>query len=180
MTAFNQPIDSSVMPRCSQPATLMRLPFVESARGLDIALFGVPFDLGSTNRNGPRLGPAQIRDMSRLIRRVNPTTGVNPYALANVADIGDAKINMMSLEESIDNITDFVTEATAEGAAPVAVGGDQAAPRSVLAHDNTSDLVRQRRRTHIPPWASHCTRDRAQGVHVACYGMHPVRRRALS
>jgi guanidinopropionase len=40
---------------------------VESARGLDVALYGVPFDLGSTNRNGPRLGPAQIRDMSRVI-----------------------------------------------------------------------------------------------------------------
>jgi hypothetical protein len=33
-----------VMPRCSQPATLMRLPFVDSARELDIALYGVPFD----------------------------------------------------------------------------------------------------------------------------------------
>ncbi|NIM26697.1 MAG: agmatinase, partial [Gammaproteobacteria bacterium] len=132
MTAFNQPIDSSVMPRCSQPATLMRLPFVENARGLDVALFGVPFDLGSTNRNGPRLGPAQIRDMSRLIRRVNPTTGVNPYEIANVADIGDAKINMMSLEKSIDNITEFVAKATAEGAAPVAVGGDHTIPLPIF------------------------------------------------
>ena len=44
MSAFNQPIDSSVMPRCSQPATLTRLPFVDSARGLDITLYGVPFD----------------------------------------------------------------------------------------------------------------------------------------
>jgi hypothetical protein len=33
-----------IMPRCSQPATLMRLPFVDSARELDIALYGVPFD----------------------------------------------------------------------------------------------------------------------------------------
>ena len=44
MSAFNQPIDSSVMPRCSQPATLTRLPFVDSAPGLDITLYGVPFD----------------------------------------------------------------------------------------------------------------------------------------
>jgi guanidinopropionase len=70
--------------------------------------------------------------MSRLIRRVNPTTGVNPYAIANVADIGDAKINMMSLEQSIDNITDFVAEATAEGAAPVAVGGDHTIPLPIF------------------------------------------------
>lgn len=143
MTTFNQPIDSSVMPRCSQPATLMRLPFVDSARGLDIALYGVPFDLGCTNRNGPRLGPAQIRDMSRLIRRVNPTTGVNPYAIANVADIGDAKINMMSLEQSIDNITDFVAEATAEGAAPVAVGGDHTIPLPIFRGMHRSGYAEQ-------------------------------------
>jgi guanidinopropionase len=132
VTEYNQPIDSSVMPRCSQPATLMRLPFVSSAEGLDIALYGVPFDLGCTNRNGPRLGPAQIRDMSRLIRRVNPTTGVNPYALANVADVGDAKINMMSLEASIENIAGFVADITGAGAAPIAVGGDHTIPLPIF------------------------------------------------
>lgn len=129
---FNQPIDSSVMPRCSQPATLMRLPFVQSAAGLDIALYGAPFDLGSTNRNGARLGPAQIREMSRMIRRVNPTTGVNPYQLAQVADVGDAKINMMSLESSIDNIADFVAELTSHGAAPIGVGGDHTIPLPIM------------------------------------------------
>lgn len=120
------------MPRCSQPATLMRLPYTTSAKGLDIALYGVPFDLGSTNRNGPRLGPSQIREMSRLIRQVNPSTGVNPYALSQVADVGDAKINMMSLETSIQNIEDFVADITGHGAAPIAVGGDHTIPLPIF------------------------------------------------
>lgn len=132
MNDFNQPIDSSVMPRCSQPATLMRLPYSTSAEGLDIALYGVPFDLGSTNRNGARLGPSQIREMSRLIRQVNPSTGVNPYALTEVADVGDAKINMMSLETSIQNIEDFVADITAHGAAPIGVGGDHTVPLPIF------------------------------------------------
>lgn len=129
---FNQPIDSSVMPRCAQPATLMRLPYVRSAQGLDIALYGVPFDLGSTNRNGPRLGPAQIRDMSRLIRRANPTTGVNPYNLAQVADVGDSRVNMMSIEKSLDHIEEFVAQVTGYGAAPLGVGGDHTIPLPIM------------------------------------------------
>src|SRR5512134_2047384 len=58
MVKFNQPLDAAVEPRCTQPATFMRLPYIKSSKDLDIALFGVPFDLGSTNRNGPRLGPS--------------------------------------------------------------------------------------------------------------------------
>ena len=63
-----QPLDSAVIPRFAEPATFMRTPYVSSYAGLDIALVGVPFDLGSTNRAGARHGPAQIREMSRLIR----------------------------------------------------------------------------------------------------------------
>src|SRR5215831_4325477 len=62
-----QPLDSAVIPRFAEPATFMRTPYVPSYAGLDIALVGVPFDLGSTNRAGARHGPAQIREMSRLI-----------------------------------------------------------------------------------------------------------------
>ncbi len=47
-----QPLDSAVIPRFAEPATFMRTPYVQSYAGLDIALVGVPFDLGSTNRAG--------------------------------------------------------------------------------------------------------------------------------
>jgi guanidinopropionase len=57
---------------------MMRLPMVTSAEGLDIAVFGVPFDLGLTARNGARMGPAAIREASRYIRRVNPGTNIDP------------------------------------------------------------------------------------------------------
>ena len=41
--------------------TLLRAPLVESFGGLDIALIGVPFDMGVTNRPGTRFGPQQVR-----------------------------------------------------------------------------------------------------------------------
>ena len=50
MTESKQPIDSFVVPRFSQPASFMRALPASDATGLDIALVGVPFDLGSTNR----------------------------------------------------------------------------------------------------------------------------------
>src|SRR5262245_43082224 len=80
--------------------------------------------------------------MSRLIRRVNPTTGVNPYALAQVADVGDAKINMMSLEKSMENIEDFVADMTGHGAAPIAVGGDHTIPLPIFRGMRRSGYVR--------------------------------------
>ena len=54
-----QPLDSAVIPRFAEPATFMRTRYVPSYAGLDIALVGVPFDLGSTNRAGgpPWPGP---------------------------------------------------------------------------------------------------------------------------
>jgi guanidinopropionase len=66
-----QPLDSAVIPRFAEPATFMRTPYVQSYAGLDIALVGVPFDLGSTNRAGARHGPAQIREMSHYCWRAS-------------------------------------------------------------------------------------------------------------
>lgn len=56
-----QPLGGNEMPRCGGIATMMRLPHVASAAGLDACFVGVPFDLGTSNRTGARFGPRQIR-----------------------------------------------------------------------------------------------------------------------
>src|SRR5437773_10579356 len=99
-----QPLDSAVIPRFAEPATFMRTPYVPSYAGLDIALVGVPFDLGSTNRAGARHGPAQLREMSRLIRRVNASSARGPVDICQVADVGDARQNPRDLLRSIDHL----------------------------------------------------------------------------
>ena len=58
-------------PRYSEIATFMRAPLAESLDDLDIALVGVPTDLGVTNRAGARHGPREIRNASSLIRTSN-------------------------------------------------------------------------------------------------------------
>ena len=49
---FPQPIDSVQMPRFGAIATFMRLPVATDPSELDIALVGVPWDGGTTNRAG--------------------------------------------------------------------------------------------------------------------------------
>lgn len=126
------PIDSAVTPRFAQPATFMRTPFVPEAEGIDIALAGVPFDLGSTNRAGARHGPAQIREMSRLIRQVNPSSRLAPFELCNVADVGDAPVNPLDTAGSLVGIERFFAELRAKGLATIAAGGDHTVTLPIL------------------------------------------------
>jgi guanidinopropionase len=127
-----QPIDSAITPRFAEPATFMRTPHVPDGDGVEIALVGIPFDLGSTNRAGPRHGPAQIRDMSRLIRQVNASTHVAPFKLCRVADIGDAPVNPLDLMGSIDSITAFYRSLKKRGIVPVSAGGDHTVTLPIL------------------------------------------------
>ena len=55
-----------LQPRYAEIATFMRAPLAESLDEVDIALVGVPTDLGVTNRAGARHGPREIRNASSL------------------------------------------------------------------------------------------------------------------
>ena len=59
--SFNQPLGGNEMPRFGGPATMFRLPVQQEAAGLDIAIVGVPLDIGTSNRTGTRFGPRGIR-----------------------------------------------------------------------------------------------------------------------
>src|SRR5438105_13006009 len=88
--AYPEFVDPQVRPRYTGIPTFMRAPYAEDPKGLDIGLVGVPFDGGVTNRPGARHGPREIRNQSSLMRRINQATGIEPYALCRIADIGDA------------------------------------------------------------------------------------------
>ena len=124
--------DSAVVPRFAQPATFMRAACSDSLDGVEIALVGVPFDLGSTNRAGPRHGPAQIREMSRLVRGYHPGLGINPFELCRIADLGDTPTNPMDVTQSLELITEFFGKVHAAGALPLAAGGDHTITLPIL------------------------------------------------
>jgi guanidinopropionase len=118
------PVNSSITPRFAEVATFMRCPRMDMAPGIDIGLVGVPFDIGTTYRTGTRQGPSAVREMSRLIRQINPSTGVAPFALTNIADIGDIPINPIDIDASVAMIVAFYQKVRDLGIAPISIGGD--------------------------------------------------------
>ena len=100
--------DPMARPRYTGLATFMRAPYREELAGVDIGLIGVPFDGGVTNRTGTRHGPREIRNQSSLMRKINQASGIAPYELCRVADLGDAWVQRpFHLESSLDEIAAF-------------------------------------------------------------------------
>ena len=127
-----QPVDPSVTPRFAGIATFMRTVIHEISGDVDVGLCGVPFDLGLNHRTGARHGPAGVREMSRLIRRVHPTSGIRPFDICNVADLGDAPVNPMNKDKSIAMIEAFFRDLKSANIRPIAVGGDHTIPLPIL------------------------------------------------
>ncbi len=117
--------DPMFEPRYQELATFMRAPHRPDLDGVDIALYGVPYDGGVTNRPGARHGPREIRNQSSLMRAINHATRVNPFELCSVADVGDVRFARVYDNAAVmDEIEAFVRRIVAAGAIPLAAGGD--------------------------------------------------------
>jgi guanidinopropionase len=117
--------DPKTAPRYTEIPTFMRTPHESRLDDLDIAIAGVPFDAGVTNRPGARHGPREIRNMSSLTRTIHHVTRVNPYELCRVGDVGDVRFtNVYYLDEAINNIEVFYRKLHAAGVIPLSAGGD--------------------------------------------------------
>lgn len=119
-----EPVDAAIVPRFGAIPTFMRLPHIPDPSRLDIALIGVPWDGGTTNRAGARHGPREIRNMSSFMRKVHHVSRIAPYELARIADLGDAPVNPIDLMDSLARIERFFASVHAAGAIPLSVGGD--------------------------------------------------------
>ena len=132
MPMKNQPLSGNAMPRFGGIASMMRLPVVSSAQGLDVAFIGIPLDTGTSHRPGARFGPRQIRAESSLLRPYNMATGAAPFDALQVADLGDVPINTYSLTKSLPIITDFYDEVLASDCIPLTLGGDHTIALPIL------------------------------------------------
>jgi guanidinobutyrase len=130
--AYNQPLGGNDMPRFAGPGTLFRLPSRENLDDLDIAIIGIPLDIGTSNRCGSRFGPREIRGQSVLIRPYGMATGAAPFDSFQVADIGDVPINTFNLADSIAIIEAFYRQVLRSGAKPLSMGGDHTVTLPVL------------------------------------------------
>ncbi|MGI3168256.1 agmatinase [Pseudooceanicola sp. C21-150M6] len=101
--------------------------------GIDVALIGVPMDLGVTNRAGSRRGPKAVREIER-IGPYNRVLDCAPLQTLRFADIGDvpmrSRYDLTSCHEDIEACYDKVLAA---GLIPLSVGGDHSISRPILA-----------------------------------------------
>ena len=129
---FPQPLGGNEMPRFAGPGTMMRLPAVESAAGMDAVFIGIPLDVGTSNRPGTRFGPKQIRAESVMLRPYNMWTRAAPFDSLRVGDIGDVPINTFDLKDSVERITTFYDRVLAHDVVPLTLGGDHTLTLPVL------------------------------------------------
>ncbi len=132
MTQTNQPISGNDLARFSGPNTFMRLPQASSLEGLDVAVLGIPMDIGTSWRSGTRFGPKQIRSESAMIRPYNMANAAAPFDNLQIADIGDLAINTFSLADSLKIIKNSYDGILAQDVVPVAMGGDHSITLPIL------------------------------------------------
>ena len=132
MKEFNQPLSGNDMPRFGGIASMFRLPVQADAAGLDVALVGVPLDIGTSNRTGSRYGPREIRSESVLVRPYGMAMRAAPFDSFQVADVGDVPLNTYSLEKSIDIIEAHFDTLLASGTKTIAMGGDHTVALPIL------------------------------------------------
>lgn len=125
--------DPQLRPRYSGVATFFRTPLRDDPAGVDIGVIGVPFDGGVTNRTGACHGPRAVREQTTLVRRINQATGLGPFDLVTVADLGDAWVEApYELTGAHAEIEAFLATVAAAGTTPLSVGGDHSISLPIL------------------------------------------------
>lgn len=99
---------------------------------LQVAMIGLPMDLGVTNRTGARFGPRALRAIER-IGPYNHVLGCAPVFDLRVADVGDVPFtSRYRLEGSLDDIEAYYDKVVAAGITPLSVGGDHSVTHPIM------------------------------------------------
>ena len=129
---LHQPLGGNEMPRFGGIASMLRLPHLASAAGLDAAFIGIPLDIGTSLRSGTRFGPRQIRSESVMIRPYNMATGAAPFDSLSVADLGDVAINTFNLLDTVRLIEEHYDRVLEHDVIPLTLGGDHTLTLPIL------------------------------------------------
>jgi agmatinase len=113
-------------------ATLLDMPHQPQLEDIDIALIGVPFDLGVYNRAGARLGPKAIRNVA-MFGSFNHHNKISPSALCRIADTGDVPVqHRYNLDEGLHDIEKYFHKVIDAGITPLTAGGDHSITYPIL------------------------------------------------
>jgi agmatinase len=119
-----EPWNALEAPRFTGPRTYARLPHVKDLAGVDAAVYGMPWDGGTSFRSGARFGPEAIRSASGMIRTYNPVAKVQVFGVLSTIDYGDAATVPGYIEDTLERIANFVRPLAQAGVTGVGMGGD--------------------------------------------------------
>lgn len=88
------------------------------------AIVGIPYDSGTSNRSGTRLGPQGIRRASIQFSPYNPDYGVDLSESLKFCDVGDIYTIPANAEKTFDQISKGIGYLFSQGVTPIILGGD--------------------------------------------------------
>ena len=133
-----EPTDAFASPRYSGPRTFARLPHVEAPfEGVDVAIFGMPWDSGTSFRSGARFGPEAVRSASALLRPYNPAQDQMVFGHVSCVDAGDAPTVPGYIEDTLERIDSFAAALHAAGALPLGIEPERMAKSLVVDVDGS-------------------------------------------
>nr|WP_317379476.1 agmatinase [uncultured Faecalimonas sp.] len=124
MSEIKQPASALSSPRFCNMGTFMRMEKITSAKDLDFAIAGAPFDTASSFRSGSRFGPNAIRNISAMMKPNNVIMQVNIMENLKGGDLGDFNVTPGYIHPTYDAIEEGVAKILAENACSIILGGD--------------------------------------------------------
>jgi agmatinase len=126
------------MPR--NPGTLFGVPHGPATATTDVAVLGLPFDVGAhPHRVGARTGPAHVRAHSAMVAE-----HARDFSLdLEIVDCGDVDVTPGLVEDAYVKIEQALTDILEAGATPLTIGGDGAValPQMRALARNYDDLI---------------------------------------
>lgn len=120
-------------PTFSGALSFMRRRFARELQGIDVVVWGIPFDSATSNRPGARFGPQAIRRASAILDG-DPQYpfGFDPYEKLAVIDWGDLGIDHGRVDLVPAAIEAQAAEIVQAGPKLLTLGGDHSATYSLL------------------------------------------------
>jgi len=182
-----QPLGGNDMPRFGGPGTFMRLPGTSSPADVDVAVIGVPMDIGTSNRPGARFGPRGIRGESVLLRPYNMATRAAPFDSLRIDDLGDVACSPYDLLAAVDAIEAHYDDLLQHDVVTATMGGDHTIVLPILramrkkygpvglvhvdAHTDINDTMFGSRVAHGTPFRRAVEEDLLDGDRVVQIGV---------
>jgi agmatinase len=119
------PYGTQAEPTYSGVTSFLRRRYGKDLNGVDVAVFGAPFDLATTNRPGARLGPRAIRAASASLAWCKPYLwDFDPLDRLSVLDYGDLYFDPGRPDQAPERLYEQIRGIVSAGVVPLALGGD--------------------------------------------------------